>query len=485
MDAPSPPTFAPAAVPELGAVAGRRRGVVPNDWQRQLAAHGDMSARAAARQLHEHLQGLAPSALTPEELEDLAQVFAGGEPVDDFYRAFVAAGAALLEQIGYGRVADRRARSERRHGMRRAEELGPVVGRLPRALALVAPTSADTHRRGPNHVDGVYGPVCCSLTLRAMHLGIVAAGLGLWMSRNPDGHPYTATTGGALAHMIYGYPSLRLGGADLDRVHELLADWEAIELSAAAPEKMLDGSNPRDYAIPCSPVKRVERLLAGRWVSSAEYGKLVDLSGEAIASALDADADQDAGQGAQLRIWWADWVLEAIREDHSVLINFATWTQLRPTAQTIYAYMQAKTVDEYDETVQFYLAAPMAARFGLRGRLHRSARVVREALAAIRQVDARYGVRKFSVKGTWQNTKYPMFRISRDGKPSSPAARTGPKTPAFRPSANRNLTAAQRAERRVAAAQRRRDGAPVVEKGLRYVKDQAARLRNANGRAGP
>lgn len=438
-----------------------------------------MLASTAARALHEHLQGVAPSQLTPAELEDLVLVFGDEE--------YVTAGLALLERIDYGKLQGRRARKDRAHGAGREQRAGSVVGRLPRSLALAGPTSADTHRSGANDIEGRWGPVRCSETLRAMDFGVIAAGLGLWQSSNPEGHPYTETTGGMIAHLITGYPSGRLGGADLDRVHASLAKWEGVELYAAPPEEPLEGSAPRDYAIPRSPVKRVERRLGGRgrWVDAEGYGELQALSAEEIERELEADCDDTGAAEATLRIWWADWVLEVMRDRRAVLINFETWTSLRPTAQTIYAFLQATRVDKFDDTVGFYLAPQMCARLGLRGQLHRSARIVREALAAIRHVDARYGRRKFSIEGKHANTSLPMFRISVEGPSRPTPAAAGGKCRAFRPSVERNLTAQQRAERRVAAAQRRRSKAPPpAPKGLHYVKAAAARLR-ATPRAGP
>src|SRR5450755_1518772 len=239
---------------------GRPRGVVPPDLAARVdQTAGDFTVRFFARTfLPARLGGLSPAALTADERAELRDLFDGQrEQVDQALE--------ILERVGYGRPRGRRPRSERGYGQRRSERLDGLVGKLPRALAKRLPTSADTHRHGPNDGEDVYGSVSCSQTLRAGHLGILAAAGGLWHSRNPAGHPYAETTAGELAQLIWG--RRRLGGRDIGEIHRLLSELEQLELSATVNTPK-DGGKPNvALAIPSSPVQRVDRRLPdGRWV---------------------------------------------------------------------------------------------------------------------------------------------------------------------------------------------------------------------------
>jgi hypothetical protein len=235
------------------ALHGRHRGVVPADLAAQVdEMAGDFTVRFLARTfLPTRLGGLSPAALTDDERGELRGLFRDQrEQLDQALE--------ILERVGYGRRRGRRPRTERAYGQRRAERLDGLVGKLPRALAKRLPTSADTHRHGRNDGQDVYGSVSCSQTLRAGHLGLLAAVGGLWNSRNPAAHPYAETTAGELAQLITG--RRRLGGRDIAEIHRLLADLELLELSATvnAPK---DGKANLALAIPGSPVDRVERRL--------------------------------------------------------------------------------------------------------------------------------------------------------------------------------------------------------------------------------
>jgi hypothetical protein len=174
---------------------GRRRGVVPPDLAErvdQLA--GDFSVRFLARTfLPARLGGLAPSALTDEECDELRELFDG-------QREQVDLALEVLDRVGYGRTPGRRPIAERRYGERREQALAGVIGKLPRALAKRLPTSADTHRHGRNDGHDIYGQVRCSITLRAGHLAALAAVGGLWHSRNRAAHPYVECSASELAH---------------------------------------------------------------------------------------------------------------------------------------------------------------------------------------------------------------------------------------------------------------------------------------------
>jgi SEC-C motif len=157
---------------------GRHRGVVPVDLAARVdEMAGDFTVRFLARTyLPGRLDGLSPTALTDDEQGELRELFS--EQREQLDQAL-----EILERVGYGRPRGRRPCRERAYGRRRDERLDGLVGKLPRALAKRLPTSADTHRRGRNDGQDVYGSVSCSRTLRAGHLAILAAAGGLWHSR--------------------------------------------------------------------------------------------------------------------------------------------------------------------------------------------------------------------------------------------------------------------------------------------------------------
>jgi hypothetical protein len=159
---------------------GRPRGVTPaNLAERVDELSHDFAVGFLARTfLPARLAGLAPSALTAGERCELREFLAGqGDRVDE--------ALAILDRVGYGRLPGRRPRAQRAHGQKRTERIDGLVGKLPRALAKRLPVSADAHRDGRNDGYDIYGPVTCSQTLRAGHLGLLAAAGGLWHSRNP------------------------------------------------------------------------------------------------------------------------------------------------------------------------------------------------------------------------------------------------------------------------------------------------------------
>jgi hypothetical protein len=319
------------------------------------------------------------------------------------------------------------------------------VGKLPRALAKRLPTSADTHRRGRNDGQDVYGSVSCSRTLRAGHLAILAAAGGLWHSRNPAAHPYCETTAGELAQLITG--RRRLGGRDIAEIHRLLSDLEQLDLSATvnAPK---DGGKPNvALAIPCSPVQRVERRLAdGRWVDARAYrDALAELCDDDAVIIAGADGDDaDAASGAlTIRIYLADWVRQQIAHGEVVRVDLRVWAHLRPVGQRLYAWLQGTHRDSYDNAIEFYLAAQLRYTLGLHGRQHRAAASVRAALNQLYAADQRYDrAPKWSIRGRYTNTNLPAFRISPHPRRSAPTKRAMArgKCPAERPAALRGLT---------------------------------------------
>jgi hypothetical protein len=419
---------------------GRHRGVVPVDLAARVdEMAGDFTVRFLARSyLPARLDGLSPTSLTDEERGELRELFSGQpEQVDQALE--------ILESVGYGRPRGRRPRSERAYGQRRGERLDGLVGKLPRALAKRLPTSADTHRHGSNDGQDVYSSVSCSQTLRAGHLGILAAAGGLWHSRNPAADPYCETTAGELAQLITG--RRRLGGKDIAEIHRLLADLELLELSATvnAPR---DGGKPNlALEIPSSPVEHVERRIPdGRWVDARTYrDALAELSDDdAVATAQTDGGGADAMPGVlTIRIYLADWVREQIARGEVVRVDFRVWARLRPVGQRLYAWLQGTHRDSYDDAIEFYLAAPLRYTLGLRGRQHRAAASVRAALNQLYAADQRYNhAAKWSIRGRHANTNLPAFRISPHRRGSAPTKRAMQrgKCLAERPAALRGLT---------------------------------------------
>jgi hypothetical protein len=419
---------------------GRRRGVAPVDLAERVdQLTGDFSVGFLARSyLPARLGGLAPSVLTDGERGELRELFDGQrEQVDQALE--------ILERVGYGRPRGRRPRPERGYGQRRGERLDGLVGKLPRALAKRLPTSADTHRHGRNDGEDVYGPVLCSQTLRAGHLGILAAAGGLWHSRNPDACRYAQTTAGELAQLIWG--RRRLGGKDVREIHRLLAELEQLDVSAAVNQPR-DGSKPNTaLAIPCSPVERVERRLPdGRWVQQADYVRALAglLDQDALQTARsDGDSSDAEAEGATIRIYLAGWVCGQIAHGEHVRVDLRVWAHLRPLGQRLYAWLQGTHRDDYDDAIEFYLAAPLRYTLGLHGRQHRAAASVRAALNQLYGADRRYrGAAKWSIRGRYANTNLPAFRISPHRRASAPTerAQARAKCPGERPARLRGLT---------------------------------------------
>ena len=418
---------------------GRHPGVTPYDLAErvdQLA--GDFTVRFLARTfLPARLGGLPPAALRDEERVELRELFC--EQSEQLDQAL-----EILQRVGYGRPRGRRPRAERAYGQRRSERLDGLVGKIPRAIAKRLPTSADTHRRGRNDGQDVYGRLSCSETLRAGHVGILAAAGGLWHSRNPSAHPYAETTAGELAQLITG--RRRLGGKDVSEMHRLLAELEQVELSATVNSPK-DGAKPNEaLAIPGSPVDHVERRLPnGRWVEQARYQQaLCDLSDEDALQTAQGDAGGGADDGgATIRIYLAEWFRDQIAHGEVVRLDFLVWAHLRPVGQRLYAWLQGTHRDSYDDAIDFYLAAPLRYTLGLQGRQHRAAASVRAALNQLYDADRRYNrAEKWSIRGRYANTNLPAFRIAPHRRASAPTdrARARTKCPAERPAALRGLT---------------------------------------------
>ncbi len=285
----------------------------------------------------------------------------------------------------------------------------------------------------------------CSLTLRAGHLGILAAAGGLWHSRNPAARPYAEATAGELAQLITG--RVRLGGKDLREVHRLLADLEALEILASVQRPKDRTAANLALEIPGNPVERVQRRLPdGRWVGQADYeralGEVSD--GEALVTAeADRDGSPPLADGATIRIHLAEWFRAQIASGQSTRVDFRVWAHLRPVGQRLYAWVQGTHRDSYDDAIEFYLAEPLRYTLGLRGRRHRAAASVRAALGQLYHADLRYNrAPKWSIRCRYANTSIPAFRISPHHRGSAPTERAlaRRKCPAQRPAAVRWLT---------------------------------------------
>ena len=419
---------------------GRHPGVTPPDLaQRVDQMAGDFSVRFLARTfLPTRLGGLSPSALTEAERAELRELFAEQREAVD--QALV-----ILERVGYGRPRGRRPRADRRHGQRRDERLDGLVGKLPRALAKRLPTSADTHQNGRNDGQDIYGCVTCSRTLRASHLGVLAAAGGLWHSGNPTAEPYAATTAGELVQLITG--RRRLGGKDIAEMHRVLAELEQLELSATV-NRPKDGSTPNlALKLPHSPIERVERRLPdGRWVEHAQYADaLADMTDDAALETAEADlgSSDRVAETATIRIYLADWMRQQIAQGEVVRVDFRVWAHLRPLGQRLYAWLQGTHRDSYDDAIEFYLAAPLRYTLGLKGQQHRAAANVRAGLNQLYAADKRYNrAPKWSIRGRYATTSIPAFRIGPHRRASAPTDRAlqRRKCPAERPAALRSLT---------------------------------------------
>lgn len=431
----------------------RRRGVVPNDLRQRVdCATQDFRTRMAARFIAGQLDGLHPSALTADELSELREAW-GRELVD---RVLL-----LLAQVGYGARPVRRARAERAHGLRREARLRGVLGKLPRSLALRLPTTADTHRGGGSRNDGTdrWGPVRCSRTLRADHLGLIAATCGLWHARAGEGEAHVDCTAGEFVQLLTG--RRRVGGKDVAWVHGLLADLETLELYADVKDKP-GKSGPKPYRaapngfvtprtgepsgasaahrIPSSPVERVERRIGDRWVPADEYAAaLVDAGqGDAVDLLEVRGAERADCPGlATIRIHLAAWVREELAHPkrRPVFVNFDVWAHLRPQSRRTYAFVQGHGRDGYDDRVYFYLGPPTLFTLGLCGqRLDRARAIVSHDLTALWHADRRYHDGKGFRAQTHAATRIPAFSCDAARIPSAPTAKAmTTKSPAKRP----------------------------------------------------
>ena len=456
--------------------AARRRGVVPNDLRQRLdRATPEFSVRMAARFIGESLDGLAPDLLTAEERAQLDKIW--GELGDHALTA--------LKQVGYGAPSPRRPRRERAHGLRRERRLRGVVGKLPRALALRTPTSAETHRRGDARNDGRdrWGEVRCSLTLRADHLGLLAAAGGLWHARAGEGETWVDCTAGELVQLLDG--ASRVGGKQIARIHRLLAELEQLELRADV-DAGASGQASAAHRIPRGPLLRIERRLGDRWLPATDYVEASRAGSDEDVYELHASEHASAEGVATIRIHLAPWMLAELghAKRRPVIINFTVWSHLRPSARRLYAFVQALGRDAYDQRIYFYLAEPTLYTLGYTtARTDRAANAVGEDLTALWHADQRYHEGDGFRRHTHGNTRLPAFGCDAAQRSSSPTDRACvTKAPPRRPSALRG--AAGRLRRLALIARQpltdgQLDPAAVGQLGLAAARREHERIRDA------
>ncbi|MGI8749976.1 MAG: hypothetical protein ACR2J6_05400 [Thermoleophilaceae bacterium] len=482
MEAATVPEQAAGAAPFEGRARQalkRRRGVVPNDLRQRIdRATNDFHMKSAARFIAAELDGLHPSALTDGERQELREAWRPelADPV-----------LQLLDQVGYGAPPARRARAERAHGLRRETRLKGVLGKLPRSLALRLPTSANTHRTGRNDGTDRWGTVKCSLTLRPDHLGLIAAACGLWHSRAGDDAGYVDVTGGELVQLLTG--RRRVGGKDVVWVHGLLADLEALEISADVRDRRSpEPSGPSDaHPIPSSPIERVERRVGDRWVAADAYADALAAAakdGGADLLELHAAEHGDCPGIATIRIHLAAWVRDELAHSkrRPVFVNFDVWAHLRPQARRTYAFVQGHGRDDYDGRVYFYLASPTLFTLGLSGqRPDRTALIVSHDLTALWHADCRYHEGEGFARRTHAGTSIPAFACDPARRASSPTAKAmTTKSPPKRPGDLRGAVARLRRHSILAArgvSPDQLDGQHVRRVGLEAAKREADLVR--------
>jgi hypothetical protein len=217
---------------------------IPVDLSRRLDhATPHFYERKMAAFLAHELGGVDPASIDDEWRDELALYYGLERPELDHL-------LGLLERVGCGKRRPPKPRPRRDHGRRLEDRCGSLVGRLPRALALRVPTSADTHRVGPVEGEDVWGPVRCWHTLRAAHLALVAAVCGL--ARLPGRHlgDRVLRTAGELAFLLQG--KRRRSGADLAWIYGLLADHDQLELEADVRNRA-DQEPSKAHRIPSAP----------------------------------------------------------------------------------------------------------------------------------------------------------------------------------------------------------------------------------------
>jgi hypothetical protein len=456
-------------------VPARRRGVVPNNLRQRLdRATPEFAVRAAARIIAGSLDGIAPGQLTAEERAELEDVWG-----DLGRRALVA-----LDQVGYGALAPRRPRSERAHGLRRERRLRGVIGKLPRALALRVPTTAETHRRGEERNDGRdrWGEVRCSRTLRADHLGLLAAAGGLWAARARDAETHVDCTASELAFLLE--RSGRVGGKQIARVHQLLAELEQLRLSARV-DTGARGQASTAHRIPEGPLLRVERRLGDRWLPATEYVQAAQGGDEDLLELH--TVERSAGEGAAtVRIHLSEWMIAELGHDkrRPVYVDFTVWAHLRPSARRLYAFVQGLGRDSYDGRIYFYLGAPTLYTLGINTRrLDRAGNAVSEDLTALWHADRRYHDGAGFRRHTHGDTRLPAFGCDAARRPSCATDRAAvTKAPPRRPGALRGAAGRLRryaihASREVQDAQL--DPGAIGQLGLFAARQEHQRVRDA------
>ena len=389
----------------MGLVASRR-GYIPADLSRRLDhATPHFYERKMAAFLAHQLGGVDAGSIDDERRNALALHYGLARPELDRL-------LGLLEQVGCGKRRPPKPRRRRDHGRRLEDRCGGLVGRLPRALALRLPTTADTHRAGPVEGEDVWGPVRCSHTLRAAHLAVVAAVCGLARLEGRRQGDQVLCTAGELAFLLQG--KRRRSGADLAWIYRLLPYHDQLELEADVRPNRAGQEPSQAHRIPSAPILVVRRQLDGELLSLPEYAERIGPQGRGSGR---------CGQEATIAITLAPWVWRALDDEQRrpVLMDFTVWSHLAPLGKRLYPLLQGLGRSAIDDSLYFYLGPQRLFTLGLRGRrLDQAAAMVRHALTTLYHADQRYtgfGEAKHS------GTRYPSFAVkSRRGVRSTPTA---------------------------------------------------------------
>jgi hypothetical protein len=382
-----------------------RRGYIPADLSRRLDhTTPHFFERKMAAFLAHQLGGVDASSIDDGQRDELALHYGLERPELDHL-------LGLLDQVGCGNRPPK-PRRRRDHGRRLEDRCGGLVGRLPRALALRMPTTADTHRVGPIDGEDVWGPVRCSHTLRAAHLALVAAVCGLARLPGRRRGDQVLCTAGELAFLLQG--KRRRSGADLAWIYGLLADHDQLDLEADVRPNRANQEPSEAHRIPSAPIVGVRRQLDGELVSLPEYAERIGPDGHGSGR---------CGQEATIAITLARWVWRALDDEQRrpVLIDFTVWSHLAPLGKRLYPLLQGLGRSAIDDSLYFYLGPQRLFTLGLRGRrLDQAAAMVRHALTTLYHADQRY---EGFGEGKHAGTRYPSFAVkSRRGVRSMPTA---------------------------------------------------------------
>ena len=284
-----------------------------------------------------------------------------------------------------GEHDDQRAthdRQMRRLRVRQHRKLLRLTGKLPRALALRFPTTANTHLRGIRAGEDIYGPLECNFSPRDGHLGFIAIACARWHGDSAPSETFADIALGELAFLLRG--AIRrnefVGGRDIAWVLRLAHELSLLRVKATVDRNGLP--LPDDRQIPSSPITAITVKLAnGDFVPVKAFLEDVDAHEEKISTRT------------VIRVGLAEWVRRELAHPtrRPTFINFDVWCCLRPLSRRMYAWLQARTLDERTGMVEVYFAEPLRFTLGLTAkRQDRVEKTCVHALNQIHAVDERY-----------------------------------------------------------------------------------------------